>query len=72
VCHVGTFKAKSFSPIGQAVSSMHGGKGIGMIGDELGIGPLGHHDGLPWSVATMRIGRVGQKLPHDAGMLRRI
>jgi hypothetical protein len=27
LCHVGTFKARSFSPIGRVVSSMHGGKG---------------------------------------------
>ena len=49
---------------------MHGGKGIEMIGDQLGTGPFRQLDGRAVESQDDADRRVGQKLPHDAGMLR--
>ena len=73
VCHVGTFKATTFSPIESGgVEQCTAGQGIGVIGDELGIGPLDHHDRRVVEGRDDADRRVGQKLPHDAGVPQRI
>jgi hypothetical protein len=44
--------------------------GIGMISDEHGAGPFRQLDGRAVESQDDADRRVGQKLPHDAGMLR--